>query len=99
MPADYYLRTTESSDCYKFTFHGKKRGCEVYKCAHCCKEKWHNQIDLIDDEFQEDPCKLPHKCIPKSYSKNHMDRSMYENFQKIRNDPDYFYSSLDLNPT
>ncbi|CAJ0592431.1 unnamed protein product [Cylicocyclus nassatus] len=56
---------------------------------YCAKAGYHTQVDVVDDEFQVDPCMLPHHCIPKKYKANYVQRFMYENLQKIRSDPHF----------
>ncbi|VDM70483.1 unnamed protein product [Strongylus vulgaris] len=38
-------------------------------------------IKVIDDEFQTDPCMLPHHCIPKEIKTNYVERYLYQKLQ------------------
>ncbi|VDN21482.1 unnamed protein product [Cylicostephanus goldi] len=75
--------------CYAFAFHKRKQGCLVYKCISCCRARRHVQIDVIGNDFLEDPCALPHNCLPKKAKKNFVERFMYKKLQEIRNDPNF----------
>ncbi|EYC25455.1 hypothetical protein Y032_0012g1903 [Ancylostoma ceylanicum] len=50
----------EQHRCYSFLFHKKKR----CRSRSNQVEGAHVRVDVINDEFQSDPCMLPHRCIP-----------------------------------
>ncbi|RCN37563.1 hypothetical protein ANCCAN_16528, partial [Ancylostoma caninum] len=75
------------SRCYSFAFHKKKQQSKVYRCVRCAVGGSHVQVDVIEDEFQSDPCMLPHRCIPRRWATSTVERYMYERAQEIRKDP------------
>ncbi|CAJ0608777.1 unnamed protein product [Cylicocyclus nassatus] len=77
------------SRCYCFAFHKNKRNCKTYKCIQCCKDGHFTQIDVVGDVFQEDPCRIPHRCLPKKIKTNSLERFLYQKLQNIRSDPAY----------
>ncbi|XGW26242.1 hypothetical protein V3C99_007117 [Haemonchus contortus] len=46
-------------------------------------------IKVIGDEFMSDPCTLAHECSPAKYVEERGTRAVYEELQKIREDPSY----------
>ncbi|KAL6723956.1 hypothetical protein Aduo_018898 [Ancylostoma duodenale] len=93
--------------CYSFSFHKKKRFPDSYRCVQCQVGGVHVRVDVNGDEFQCDPCMLPHRCIPRRWITNSVERFLYERTQEIRKDPKYadavvrklWQDMLDTSPT
>ncbi|EYC45917.1 hypothetical protein Y032_0413g1008 [Ancylostoma ceylanicum] len=67
----------------------KKQQAKVYRCVQCAVGGSHVQVDVVEDEFQSNPCMLPHRCIPRRWVTSKVERFMYSRAQEIRKDPKY----------
>ncbi|RCN30040.1 hypothetical protein ANCCAN_24190 [Ancylostoma caninum] len=77
----------ESSLAYVFSLRRKNDGYSIYRCDLCKRKDTYVSIQVIEDEFVSDPCKLEHVCIPVIRAHDMVERMIMKRLRQIRNGP------------
>ncbi|EYC35189.1 hypothetical protein Y032_1122g3636 [Ancylostoma ceylanicum] len=76
----------DSSLAYVFSFKRKHDYYSMYCCDQCKRKGAYVAIQVDEDEFLADPCKLEHVCIPVNRAHDTVERMIAKRLRQIRSD-------------
>lgn len=71
---------------HAFYLHRKNRKLDIYCCTKCRAVRAFTQIRVIGNEFLSDPCRVLHRCSPRTLAEDKTKRLIYEKMNMVRND-------------